>query len=81
MALGVGLTLTVEWIAHELGEPVALYFIGPCLGLIVGLFLFFLTQDRLTDSGRNKHWAWLLLLPAVNVIAIVIFGCLPPKKT
>lgn len=80
--LGIGLTLTVtaQLIANEFGEPVALYLVGPCLGLIAGLILLFIVQDRLTDSGRSKHWAWLLLVPAVNVIGIVVIGCLPPRK-
>ena len=74
--LGLVTTATMQLIANEFGELVALYLVGPCLGLTMGLALFFLSQDRLIDSGGNKHWAWLVFVPAINIIAIVVIGCL-----
>jgi uncharacterized membrane protein YhaH (DUF805 family) len=80
LGLGLVLTVTTQLIANEFGEMVALYLVGPCLGLIAALILFFLAQDRLTDFGGSKHWAWLVFVPAINIVAIVVIGCLSSGK-
>ena len=38
------------------------------------------TMDRLTDGGKSQAWALLLLVPIVNIVALVMFASLPSRE-
>lgn len=49
--------------------------------LAVVLYLMFtVTYRRCKDIGINPWFALTLLIPTINLIAIIIFGCLPSEK-
>lgn len=52
------------------------------LALFAGtLYLMFtVTYRRCKDIGINPWFALTLLIPTINFIAIIIFGCLPSEK-
>lgn len=38
------------------------------------------TMDRLTDGGKSQAWVLLLLVPIVNIVALVVFASLPSRE-
>ena len=52
------------------------------LALFVGILylMFSATYRRCKDIGINPWFALTLLIPTINFIAIIIFGCLPSEK-
>jgi uncharacterized membrane protein YhaH (DUF805 family) len=86
IVLLAALTLVVSWIAID-------YFdqwhgghyspLGPFVGIVVGLFcaLVGLMQflKRLRDMDKPAYWSLLLLLPGVNLLALLYAAVAPSK--
>lgn len=53
------------------------------LALFAGLLylMFATTFRRCKDIGINSWFALVLLIPTINIIAIIVFGLLPTEKT
>lgn len=83
--LGVGILVGI---ARELAPmflplelAVALSFIvSACYALPALIFSVVWTMDRAADAGKNELWGLLILVPIVNVVALVVFSALPSRS-
>lgn len=56
------------------------YFLGiaVCLTTVVIYYWVMIatTYRRCKDAGINTNFTWLILIPYINFIAVIIFGCI-----
>lgn len=83
--LGVGLLVSAMGIVIVNGLPSVL--VLPVLVLLalsyaVPALIFSVkwSTARAEDAGRNGAWGFLMLVPAVNVVALLVFSALPSRS-
>ena len=83
--LAIGLIVGAGQVLAEMFIPARFWSaLSPILLAFYGLpalaFSLVWTMDRLADAGRDGTWALLLLVPVVNIVALVVFASLPSRE-
>lgn len=77
----IGISFVLGLVAALL--PIIFAVIG-IVALTVGWILFATTIKRLRDAGISLWWVLLTFVPVVNLVTIIVFGCIgsgEPKNT
>ena len=81
VVLGGGRTLAEMFLPAEVGSMVGggLGVIALIWGLIALALSVVWTMNRAKDVGKDEAWGLLVLVPIVNIVAVVIFASLPSR--
>jgi len=58
----------------------AQYVVGRWLGLGIAAIIWAIASFRLRDAGRKEYWSFLVIVPVVNLFAIIAIGLLPSRS-
>ena len=76
---GIGRVLVDSFSPAELGQVLGVLVLGlyglPALALSVVW-----TMHRATDADKDEAWGFLILIPIVNIVAVVVFALLPSRE-
>ncbi len=79
VVVGIGRTLAETFLPAELGSVLGMIVLAlyglPALALSVVW-----TMNRATDAGKDEAWGLLLVVPIVNIAALVVFASLPSRE-
>ena len=78
---GVVVAMLMVMPAMETGDPSALVAIIFLAAIIAAVWAQTATVvRRLRDCGLSVWWVLATFIPNINIIPMVVFGCLQPKK-
>lgn len=83
--LGVGVLVSV---AREMAATSLPFGLGFAVSLVLAIcyaipalvFSVKWSTERVEDAGRNGAWGLLILVPIVNVVALIVFSVLPSRS-
>jgi uncharacterized membrane protein YhaH (DUF805 family) len=58
----------------------AVHDVGPWLAFGILMFFWPLASLRLRNAGRKERWSFLVIVPLVNLFAIIAIGILPSRS-
>ena len=79
VAVGIGRLLVESILPAALVPALSLILLAlyglPCLA-----FSVVWTMERAADAGKSEAWGLLVLVPVVNIVALVVFASLPSRE-
>ena len=77
--VGIGRVLAETFLPEEFGSVPSLIVLA-CYGFPALALSVVWTMHRATDAGKDEAWGLLLLVPIVNIVALVVFASLPSRE-
>ena len=85
LLLGIGVLVSIAREFAAVFLPFGLAFalsliLAVCYAVPALVFSVKWSTERVEDAGRNGAWGLLILVPVVNIVALVVFSLLPSAK-
>ena len=76
--VGVGRTVMEMFVPAVVGSALSLLLLA-CYGIPAVTLSVVWTMARATDAGKDEAWGLLVLLPIVNIVAVLVFASMPSR--
>ena len=77
--VGIGQVLADTFLPVGIGSGLSVILLM-LFGLPAAALLVVWTMHRATDAGKDEAWGLLVLVPIVNIVALVVFASLPSRE-
>ena len=79
VVVGILRTLMEMFVPAQVGGAVSLLFLA-CYGIPAVVLSVVWTMARASNAGKDEAWGLLVLVPIVNVVAVLAFASMPSRE-